>query len=111
MIIKVQIEPEYEKVCPYKFIFEPRCEKISLRGFPSRSDTNQAVQLQKMARGLKFRFKKVEGLYYLCKKTKALISFMVTAKLICVFVFAYAKICFFHDPAHLRLYRESDENF
>ena len=24
-------------------------------GFPTRSDTNQAVQLQKMARGLKFR--------------------------------------------------------
>ena len=51
MIIKVQIEPEYEKVCPYKFIFEPRYEKISIRGFPTRSDTNQAVQLQKMARG------------------------------------------------------------
>ena len=33
-------------------------------------------------------------------KTKALISFAVTAKLICVFVFAYAKIRFSHDPAH-----------
>ena len=31
--------------------------------FPTWSDTNQAVQLQKMARGLKFRIKKVEGLY------------------------------------------------
>ena len=30
-------------------------------------------------------------------KTKALISFAVTAKQICVFVFAYAKLCFFHD--------------
>ena len=29
-------------------------------------------------------------------KTKALISFAVTAKLICVFVFAYAKIRFSH---------------
>ena len=51
--------------------------------FPTWSDTNQAVQLQKMARGLKFRIKKVEGLYYLCSETKALISITVTAKLIC----------------------------
>ena len=35
-------------------------------------------------------------------KTKALISFAVTAKLICVFVFAYAKIRFSHDEAHIR---------
>ena len=34
-------------------------------------------------------------------KTKALISFVVTAKLICVFVFAYAKIRFSHDAAHI----------
>ena len=34
-------------------------------------------------------------------KTKALISFAVTAKLICVFVFAYAKSRFSHDEAHL----------
>ena len=32
-------------------------------------------------------------------KTKALISFAVTAKLICVFVFAYAKCWFSHDEA------------
>ena len=34
-------------------------------------------------------------------KTKALISFAATAKLICVFVFAYAKIRFSHDAAHI----------
>ena len=34
-------------------------------------------------------------------KTKALISFAVTAKLICVFVFAYAKSWFSHGAAHL----------
>ena len=38
--------------------------------FPTWSDTNQAVQLQKMATGLKFRIKEVEGLYYLCSKNK-----------------------------------------
>ena len=36
-------------------------------------------------------------------KTKALISFAVTAKLICVFVFAYAKSRFSHDAAHIML--------
>ena len=30
-----------------------------------------------------------------------LISFAVTAKLICIFVFAYAKRCFSHDAAHM----------
>ena len=34
-------------------------------------------------------------------KTKTLISFAVTAKLICVFVFAYAKIRFSHVAAHM----------
>ena len=34
-------------------------------------------------------------------KTKALISFAVTAKLICVFVFAYADCWFSHEAAHL----------
>ena len=34
-------------------------------------------------------------------KTKALISFAVTAKLICVFVFSYAKSRFSHDAAHI----------
>ena len=38
--------------------------------FPSRSDTNQAVQLQKMTRGLKFRIQKVDGLYYLSSENK-----------------------------------------
>ena len=38
--------------------------------FPTWADTNQAVQLQKMTRGLKFRNKKVEGLYYLCSENK-----------------------------------------
>ena len=34
-------------------------------------------------------------------KTKALIIFAVTVKLICVFVFAYADCCFSHDVAHI----------
>ena len=67
------------------------------------SDTNRAVLSLNMARGLKFRIQKEEGLYYPCTvaKTKALISFAVTAKLICFFVFVYSKIRFSHDAAHL----------
>ena len=39
--------------------------------FPTWSDTNLAVQPQKMARGLTFRIWKIEGLYYLCSENKA----------------------------------------
>ena len=34
-------------------------------------------------------------------KTKALISFAVSAKLICIFVFAYSKSQFSHNEAHI----------
>ena len=34
-------------------------------------------------------------------KAKALISFAVTAKLICAFVFAYGRCWFSHDAAHM----------
>ena len=42
--------------------------------FPTWSDTNQAVQLQKMARCLKFRIKEVEGLNYVTRWTKQAFS-------------------------------------
>ena len=69
----------------------------------TRSDKNQALQPLEMARGLKFCTKEVEILYYPVAKTKALISFAVTAKLICVFVLAYAKRWFSHDVAHINV--------
>ena len=37
------------------------------------------------------------------RKQKALISFAGTAKLICVFVFAFAKSQFSHDVAHVKM--------
>ena len=43
-------------------------------------------------------------------KTKALISFAVTAKLICVFVFAYAKRWFSHDAAQMMTPRGADNS-
>ena len=69
------------------------------------SDTNQAVLSRNMARGLEFRNPERGGivLYLRVAETKALISFAVTAKLICVFVFAYTKIRFSHDATHIML--------
>ena len=61
--------------------------------FPNRSDTNRAVQAQKMTLDLESRGTVQRA------KTKALISFAVTAKLVCAFVFAYAKCLFSHDAA------------
>ena len=69
--------------------------------FPTRSDTNRAVQSQKMARGWKFWIQKVEELCIRVAKTKALISFAVTAKLICAFVFTYAECWFSHEAAEI----------
>ena len=66
-------------------------------GFPTRSDTNLAVQQQK---AWNFGFRKKRDCTIRVAKTKALISFAVTAKLICAFVYAYAKSRFSQDAAH-----------
>ena len=39
-------------------------------GFSTRSDTNRAVQAQKMARSLKLRISEEEKLYYLSSENK-----------------------------------------
>ena len=67
--------------------------------FLNRSDINRAVQPQKTARSLKFQIYEEDGLYFPVAKTKALISFAVTAKLICDFVFAHANCWFSHEAA------------
>ena len=48
-----------------------------------------------------FGFRKKRNCTIRVAKTKALISFTVTAKLICAFVFAYADCCFSHATAHV----------
>ena len=61
-------------------------------GFPTRSDTNRAAQLQKIARGMKFRVWEEEGLYYPYSENKG-----ADLKLKHVYRaadFAYAKIRF-----------------
>ena len=54
-------------MCQFQTTFE-QC-RLSC-GILTRSNTNQAVQPQKMARDLNFRISEVEGLYYLCSKNK-----------------------------------------
>ena len=49
---------------------------------------NQALQPHKMARGLKFRIKKVEGLYYLCSENKGANQLRSSASL-----FSHIYIC------------------
>ena len=65
--------------------------------------TNQPVQSQKQAIVLKFWiFKKKKRNCTICvAKTKAVISFTVTVKLVCAFIFAYANCWFSHAAAHL----------
>ena len=43
-------------------------ETVEPCGEKTRSETNWAVQSQKVARDLKFQIEKVEGLYYVAKK-------------------------------------------
>ena len=69
--------------------------------FLSRSDTNQVAQSQKQARSLKFRTQEEEKVYYPCSENKGVIGFAVTAKLICVFNFAYADSWFSHEVAQV----------
>ena len=48
-----------------------------------------------------FGFRKKRNCTIRVVKTKALISFRATAKLICAFVFAYANCLFSHAQAHI----------
>ena len=85
----------------YLWKYEPRRQKTGLRGF--RPGPLQ-IRLYSHRRWLEtgnFGFRKQRDCTIQVAKTKALISFAVTAKLICVFVFAYAKIRFSDVAAHM----------
>ena len=59
------------------------------------SDTNLPTQSQKKTKSLKFRIGEENGLGMVIEmKTKAAISYKITAQLICVFDLANAKTCF-----------------
>ena len=61
-------------------------ERKGSLGFRPASDTNPAVQSQKMATSLKFLILEDGELYYLCSENKG--ADQVTAQLICAFIFA-----------------------
>ena len=80
---------------------EPRSEKTGLQGFWPGPTQTGLCSYRRWLEDWNFGFRKKRDCSIRVAKTKALISFAVTAKLICVFVFAYAKSQFSHDAAHL----------
>ena len=80
---------------------EPRCEKTGLRGFRPGSTQTGLYNYTRWLEACNFVYRKSRYCTICVAKTKALISFVVTAKLICIFVFAYAKSRFSHDAAHI----------
>ena len=77
-------------------------------GVSTRSDTNQAVQSQKMDRGLKFLIQKVEGFYYLCSENKGadqLCSYCAADLHLCFCI--YGKRRFSRDVAQIILARSA----
>ena len=56
-------------------------------GFPTRSDTNRAVQAQKMARNFKFRIEEEKKLFYLGCENKC-------ADQLCSYCEADLRLCF-----------------
>ena len=80
---------------------EPVREKTNNLGFrPGPTQTGLYSHRKWLAAG-NFGFRKKRDCTIHVAKTKALISFAVTAKLICGFVFAYANCCFSHAQAQL----------
>ena len=74
-----------------------------LSGFRPGTTQTRLYSYRRWLEALNFRFRKKRDCTIYVSKTKALISFAVavTAKLICVFVFVYAKRWFSHDAAQI----------
>ena len=72
--------------------------------FSNRSNTNQAVRHRRRLESWNFGFRKYRYCNIRVAKTKALISFAFTAKLICALVFPYADCWFSHNAAQLFMY-------
>ena len=82
----------------YLVKYEPVLEKTNNLGFrPGPTKT----KLYSNRSRLKLKEKR-DSMYYVVK-TKALISFAVTAKLVCAFVFAYANCWFSHAVARISI--------
>ena len=84
---------------PFGASVEPRCEKTGLRGFRPGPTQTGLYSHRRWLEAWKFGVRKSRKCTIRVAKTRALISFAVAAKLICVFVFAYAESRFSHDAA------------
>ena len=82
-------------------LIEPRRQKTSLRDFRPGPTQTGLCNDRRWLEAYNLRFRKKSDYSIQVAKTKTQISFAVTAKLICVFVFAYAKILFSHVAAQL----------
>ena len=80
---------------------ELRHEKYGLWGFRPGPTQTSLYSHRKRLDTPNFGFKKKRNCTIYVAKTKVLISFAVTTKLICTFVFALTKIWFSHDTAHI----------
>ena len=87
------------------------CIRKTTIGFPTRSDTKRSVQSQKQAKLWNFGFMKRRRCTTPVAKTNALISSTVTAKLICVIVFAYAPSPPPPPPPKKKILKASDAKF
>ena len=84
-------------------IIEPHSEKTGFRDLRPGPAQTRLYSHRRWLEASNFVFRKKRDCTIYVAKTKGLISFAVTAKLICVFVFAYAKGRFSHDAAQLCL--------
>ena len=70
-------------------------------GFRPGPTQTRLYNHRRWLKAFNFRFRKERDRTIYLAKTKALIGFAVAAKLICVFVFAYAKRWFSQDAAKI----------
>ena len=70
VLIVLVADHSYKCTCPVYYKKLSLCVRIPTFWVPTRSDTNRAVQSQKMVRGWKFWNYNVEELYYPCSEIK-----------------------------------------
>ena len=86
-----------------KILYEPVHEKTNNLGFQPGPTQTMLYSYRRWLEAGNFGFREKRKCAICVAKTRALISFAVTAKLICAFVFAYADCWFFHAVAHMQL--------
>ena len=88
-------------------IFEPLREKTNNLEFRPEPTQIRLYSHRSRIDSWNFGFKKRRNCTICVAKSKALISFAVTAKLICTFDFAYADCWVFHTAAHFIKFSEN----